>query len=141
MPLANRSAGRRPTVAAAALPIIGNLIGDAEPDVQKALSWALRSMAVVDRDAVVEFLERETALAARTNDGLRAWVIRDALQPVPAATAESIRTRLAGIRRQPGARPTSTAAAVADAFYGHHPDLRQGGAVEQGARRAGGGRP
>ena len=31
-------------------PIVAELIGDAEPDVQKALSWALRSMSVVDDD-------------------------------------------------------------------------------------------
>ena len=136
MPFANRSAGRDPSVAAHALPIIANLIGDSEPDVQKALSWALRSIAVVDREAVAAFLERETATASETNDGFRAWVIRDALQAIPAAAAEPIRTRLAGIRRQVGGRSTSTAAAAAEAFYGGNPGMRDHGYVEQGARQA-----
>ena len=34
--------GRNPEVAAHALPLLAQLIGDAEPDVQKALSWAYR---------------------------------------------------------------------------------------------------
>ena len=136
MPFVNRSAGREPEVAAHALPIVANLIGDADPDVQKALSWALRSMAVVDREAVAAFLERETETAVQTADGLRAWVIRDALQAVPAPRADSIRSRLAGIRRQAGARSTSAAAAVAAAFYGANPDTQRPGPVRQGARQA-----
>ena len=45
----DRRRGRDPDVAVHALPLLGQLIGDAEPDVQKALSWAYRSLTVVDR--------------------------------------------------------------------------------------------
>ena len=46
----DRKRGRDATVAAHALPLLGALMGDAEPDVQKALAWAYRSLTVVDRD-------------------------------------------------------------------------------------------
>ena len=39
---------RRPTSPRTACELLATLIGDAEPDVQKALSWAYRSMALVD---------------------------------------------------------------------------------------------
>ena len=55
------------------------LMGDAEPDVQKALSWAYRSLTVVDRPATDAALREETERAAATDDGHRAWVIRDTL--------------------------------------------------------------
>ena len=61
------------------LVILGLLIGDAEPDVQKALSWAFRSMALVDREATTTALAQHAERAARDGDGHRAWVIRDAL--------------------------------------------------------------
>ena len=134
LPFANRTAGRGPDVARHALPIIENLIGDANPDVQKALSWALRSMAVVDRDAVETFLERETETAAGAGDGHRAWVIRDALQAITPAEADRLRTRLAGIRRHAGTPSTSRAGAIADAFYGAKPDLRRS-RIDQGDRQ------
>ena len=38
------------------LGLIGELIGDDEADVQKALSWALRSLVVVDLPAVDDVL-------------------------------------------------------------------------------------
>ena len=48
LPFTDRTAGRRPDVAARGLALLGQLIGDAEPDVQKALAWAYRSITVVD---------------------------------------------------------------------------------------------
>ena len=42
-----------PEVAGHGLALLDELIGDAEPDVQKALSWASRSLTVVDSDAAV----------------------------------------------------------------------------------------
>ena len=63
------------------------LIGDAEPDVQKALSWAYRSMTVVDLAATTAALALETDRAAATADGHRAWVIRDACPKLAAADA------------------------------------------------------
>ena len=44
----DRRRGRDPEVAVHALPLLAQLMGDAEPDVQKALSWAYRSLTVVD---------------------------------------------------------------------------------------------
>jgi 3-methyladenine DNA glycosylase AlkD len=95
------------------LTAIAQLIGDDEPDVQKALSWALRNFAALDRAAVTRFLQTETETARRTNDGHRAWVIRDALSKLQPDAAARMRTDLDGIRRRPGAPSTSRAAAAA----------------------------
>ena len=116
LPFVNRSAGRAPDVTGHALPLLATLIGDSEPDVQKALSWAYRSMIVVDREATTVALESEAATAARTADGHRAWVIRDALPKLAPERAATIRDRLAGIRRKPGAPATSQAAELATRF-------------------------
>jgi 3-methyladenine DNA glycosylase AlkD len=90
-------------VASRGLMLIGMLLGDAEPDVQKALSWALRSLAPIDTEAVVAFVERETATAIKTNDGNRAWVLRDTLPKLPKETATAIRPQLDGLRRRSAA--------------------------------------
>ena len=100
-------------VVSRSLTLIGQLIGDEEPDVQKALSWALRSLAPIDPPAVVSFVEREACTAHDTNDGYRAWVLRDALPKLPAETQEAVRASLSGIRRRPGAPSTSRAATSA----------------------------
>ena len=96
------------------LMLIGLLMGDPEPDVQKALSWALRSLAPIDLAAVIAFLEVETATARDTGDGDRAWVIRDTLAKLPDENAAAFRAQLDGIRRRPagpGAARSSNAAA------------------------------
>lgn len=116
LPFVDRRAGREPIVAATALPILGALIGDREPDVQKALSWAYRSMTIVDLPATTAALEREAETAAGDDDGHRAWVIRDSLPKLEPDRADALRTRLAGIRRRGGAPSTSTAAALAEQF-------------------------
>ncbi|HEX7590559.1 MAG TPA: DNA alkylation repair protein [Candidatus Limnocylindrales bacterium] len=102
-------------VASRGLMLIGMLIGDSEPDVQKALSWALRSLAPIDEAAVVAFVERETANARKTNDGNRAWVIRDTLAKLPKETAKTLKPQLDGLRRRPAAANTkrSTSAGAA----------------------------
>src|SRR4051812_4219876 len=109
--------GRRPDERAAivrrGLPLIGDLIGDAEPDVQKALSWALRTLAAIDLPATAAFLRAEAATARATRDGGRAWVIRDTLGKLPDELAEELRAALDGIRRRPGAPSTSRARATA----------------------------
>lgn len=105
------------------LAVIGSLIGDEDPNVRKALSWALRELAVVDRSQVTAFIERETATAVATNDGNRAWVVRDALVKVEPRTASDIRARLSGIRVRPHAASTSTASGIAGRF-GRVPDPR-----------------
>ena len=118
IPFVKRGEGRQSIVAEHAFPIVANLLGDADPDVQKALSWALRSMATVDRRALTRFLDRESRTAQETNDGHRAWVIRDALAAINTADADPIKQRLDGIRRRPGSPSTSAASVVAAQFSG-----------------------
>jgi 3-methyladenine DNA glycosylase AlkD len=116
IPHIDRRAGRDPRIAATALPILGMLIGDAEPDVQKALAWALREQAKVDPAAVAAFCEAEAERAAADVDGHRAWVVREALVKLEPETADRLRERLAGVRRRPGAPSTSTAAGAVERF-------------------------
>ncbi len=117
----DRVRGRNPAVAGHALPLLAALMGDAEPDVQKALSWAYRSLTVVDRPATEAALRAESQRAAATDDGHRAWVIRDTLTKLDPATADEFRTRLVGIRKRPGAPATSPASETA-ARFGRLPD-------------------
>jgi 3-methyladenine DNA glycosylase AlkD len=114
----DRRRGRDPDVAAHALPILAQLMGDAEPDVQKALSWAYRSLTVVDLPGTVAALRHEADIAVRTEDGHRAWVIRDTLAKLDPVVADDLRDRLAGIRRHAGAPSTSDAAIAASRFGG-----------------------
>jgi len=121
--VATMTHGRRgrqlgPDIVARAVPILAELMGDAEPDVQKALSWAYRSLAALDREAVTAALRVETETATRTADGHRAWVIRDTLPKLAPTDAEQLRDRLAGVRRRADAPATSRAAATAAAFGG-----------------------
>lgn len=123
----NRRTGRGPEVVEHALPLLAQLIGDAEPDVQKALSWAYRSLAQIDRQRTTDALRLETARAVSTDDGHRAWVIRDSLSKLDLADADELRDRLGGIRRRPGAPSTSAAAGLVDRFGGvpdprYHPE-------------------
>jgi 3-methyladenine DNA glycosylase AlkD len=114
----NRRTGRGPEVAEHALPLLGQLMGDAEPDVQKALAWAYRSLEQVDPEATTQALRAETERAVETDDGHRAWVIRDALAKLDPAVAVDLKQRLEGIRRRPGAPSTSAAAEMAARFGG-----------------------
>jgi 3-methyladenine DNA glycosylase AlkD len=118
MPSVNHSAGREPEVATHSLAILATLIGDAEPDVQKALSWAYRSMAIVDLVATTAALEREATLAVETDDGHRAWVVRDSTSKLAPTDAARLKGLLKGIRRRAGAPSTSTAAELAQRFAG-----------------------
>jgi 3-methyladenine DNA glycosylase AlkD len=118
LPFVDRRRGRAPEIGAHGLDLIGSLIGDAEPDVQKALSWALRSLTLVDAPAVAAFVEREATRAAGTGDGQRTWVLRDTLAKLPPDVAALVRARLAGIRRSAAAPATSAAAALAARFTG-----------------------
>ena len=117
------SRGKRlgPTIVARSLPILGQLMGDDEPDVQKALAWAYRSLAAIDRAAVTADLRQQADQAVASDDGNRAWVIRDTLAKLDPADADALRTQLTGLRRRRDAAPTSSAAAVAAAF-GPMPD-------------------
>ena len=116
MPFADRHGGRTPEVVARGLAILELLMGDDEPDVQKALSWAYRNLASIEPTQTVTALETQTGIAARTGDGHRAWVIRDTLTKLPPDVATALRAGLAGLRRHPGDPATSRAAATAAQF-------------------------
>lgn len=118
IPFVDRRRGREPEVASRGLAILDQLIGDAEPDVQKALSWALRSLTRVDLAAVTGWCRRHARTAVSTSDGYRAWVVRDALTSLAPATAATLRDELRGVRRRPGAPSTSPAARTAARFVG-----------------------
>jgi hypothetical protein len=100
------------------LTLIKSLIGDADMDVQKALSWALRSWNEVDQAGVEALIREEAATAHGTDDGHRAWVLRDALTwpGTNQAFANEIRQALEGIRKRGDAPSTSPASEVAGAF-------------------------
>ena len=117
-PFIDHRLGRQPDIVRHGLDLIGQLLGDDEPDVQKALAWALRSLTLVDRGAVAAFCERESIRAAEDSDGHRAWVIRDALAKLDPAAAGPVRARLDGIRRRAGAPSSSAASAAAARFDG-----------------------
>lgn len=116
MPYVDRTRGRRPEVVERGLDVIGSLMGDASPDVQKALSWALRTLALLDPPTVSRFCLAQAEQAAAEDDGHRAWVLRDTVVKLPAVEADGIRQRVAGIRRRPGSSSTSAAAATAAQF-------------------------
>jgi 3-methyladenine DNA glycosylase AlkD len=116
IPHVDRRAGRTPEVVGHGLALLAQLVGDAEPDVQKALAWAYRTMAQLDRPATTAALEAETDRAVATDDGHRAWVIRDALSKLDPTSAEALRARLGRIRKRPGAPATSAASETAARF-------------------------
>ena len=60
----NRRTGRDPDLVPTALGLLDQLMGDAEPDVQKALAWAYRSLAQRDPEATTAALHRQADLAA-----------------------------------------------------------------------------
>lgn len=116
IPYVDRVAGRTGQVAARGLSIVGELIGDSAPEVQKALSWALRSMTLADRAATIAFLWQAAERARADDDGHRAWVVRDALGKLPPDVAHELRAAVTGIRRRPGAPSTARAARIAASF-------------------------
>lgn len=117
----NRRTGRGPELVPTALGLLDQLMGDAEPDVQKALAWAYRSLAQRDPEATTAALRHQAELATAQGDGHRAWVVRDSLTKLAPADAEELRSRLAGIRKRSGAPSTSQAATTA-ARFGELPD-------------------
>lgn len=118
---AERRRGPDPELASHALPLLAQLMGDAEPDVQKALSWAYRSLTAVDMTTTVAALRHETDTAVRTDDGHRAWVVRDTIAKLDPSVADDLRQRLTGIRRHTGA-PSTSEAALAAIRFGALPD-------------------
>ncbi|MGZ3587539.1 MAG: DNA alkylation repair protein [Candidatus Limnocylindrales bacterium] len=119
LPFELKPADREARLARApALELLGSLIGDDEPDVRKALAWALRSWRQVDPVGTAAFLRAEAATAVAATDGNRAWVIRDALTGAGAdrALAAELRAALIGVRRSGPRGNTSRAYAAAVAF-------------------------
>jgi 3-methyladenine DNA glycosylase AlkD len=111
-------AQRSRLAASGGLMLIESMIGDDAPEVQKALSWALRNWAQVDRAGTVALIEREARRAAGTGDGHRAWVVRDSLAVLELDDARALRELLSGIRRQARAPSTSRAHEAAAALAG-----------------------
>ena len=112
----NRGTGGGPDLVPKALDLLEALMGDAEADVQKALAWAYRSLAHLDREATTAALRREADIAIADADGHRAWVVRDSLSKLAPGDAADLRARLTTIRKRPGARSTSAAARTAERF-------------------------
>jgi 3-methyladenine DNA glycosylase AlkD len=121
LPHVDRSPDRSSEIVAQGLPLLEQLMGDAEPEVQKALAWAFRTLAELDPAATTAALEGHAELAARARDGHRAWVVRDALRKIDPTTATALRDRLAGVRRRSDA-PATSPAAVAAARFGAAPE-------------------
>lgn len=113
MPHARSLGGRDEVVVRRGLALVEQLIGDAEPDVQKALSWALRTFAQLAPEMTAAFLKAESQAARRDRDGNRAWVIRDSLSKLPADAAADLRSTLEGVRRISGGPSTARAAIMA----------------------------
>ena len=118
MPFIDRRVARSPEYVARALPVLGELVGDADADVQKALAWAYRSVAMVDPGAVAAALAVEGRQAAATRDGHRAWIIRSVAPRLSAADGRALRDLVSGVRRGSGAPSTSRAADLAARFGG-----------------------
>jgi 3-methyladenine DNA glycosylase AlkD len=118
-----------------ALDLVSTLMGDADDQVQKSLSWALREWSRVDGVAVERLLHRETTLAARTGDGHRAWVIRDALTLIDPRVATELRAQLADVRKRGSSVSTSEASRAAAAFSASM-DLADSVVAQQGERFA-----
>jgi 3-methyladenine DNA glycosylase AlkD len=117
----NRGTGQGPELVPTALALLDQLMGDAEPDVQKALAWAYRSLAQRDGPTTTAALRRQADIAVGHLDGHRAWVVRDSLVKLAPADADALRALLAGIRKRAGAPSTSSAATTA-ARFGELPD-------------------
>jgi 3-methyladenine DNA glycosylase AlkD len=117
----NRRTGRGRELVPTALGLLEQLMGDAEPDVQKALAWAYRSLAQRDPVATTAALRHQTDLAVEQDDGHRAWVVRDSLVKLVPGDADELRGSLAGIRKRAG-RPSTSPAATTAARFGELPD-------------------
>jgi len=77
-----------------ALSLVGELLGDADPNVRRALARALRELASIDGPATSAFLAAAADRAARENDAHRAWVVREALPALDPAMAARLHARL-----------------------------------------------
>ncbi len=136
LPHVDHGSGRTVAVATRGLDLVAQLIGDAEPDVQKALSWSLRELARVEPGLVGGFCRKESVRAAEGADGHRAWVLRETAPKLRPDDAAAVRRALAGIRRTSSAPSTSTAAATAAAFAAAGPGARDAAHADMNRRTA-----
>jgi 3-methyladenine DNA glycosylase AlkD len=116
VPTAERVPTLRGEASERALGLVGMLMGDAEPVVQKSLAWAIREWTPVDPEGVASLLREEARLAWTNSDGARAWVIRETCARQPAELVGELRSSLAGVRRQRSAASTSIAAVTSARF-------------------------
>ena len=120
IPHADRTAGRTPEVVRHGLAIVGDLMGDPEPDVQKALSWALRTLADRGPAGHRRLPARRDPHGPRHRRRLpRLGDPRHAARSCPRRSRRSCGTAVAGIRRRPGAPSTSRASATAADFLAY----------------------
>ena len=97
----NRRTGRDPALVPTALGLLEQLMGDAEPDVQKALAWAYRSLAQRDLAATTAALRRPDGPGGRAQR--RQSRLGDPRQPLEARTRRRRRAARA-LDRHPQAR-------------------------------------
>lgn len=136
MPFQVPASERRTLDGIRGLMLIESMMGDADEQVQKALGWALREWTRVHPQGVAALLDAEATIAAREDDGHRAWVVRDALDVQPGGAARTLRNRMASVRRRSGAPSTSRASAVAMEFVSAL-DSTDRAVQQQGKRMAG----
>ena len=103
-------------IVARGIPLLRELIGDADPDVQRAMAWAYRALARLDREATTAALQDEAAIAVASADGHRAWVVREVLPKLDPGAAAKLRAQLGSIRRRSSSPATSRAAEIASRF-------------------------
>lgn len=105
-----------PGIVLKGLPILRELIGDADPEVQRAMAWAYRTLAGLDREGTTTALRAEAAAAVASGDGHRAWVVREALPRLDPDVAAELKPQLAAVRRRSTSPATSRAAEIAGRF-------------------------
>ena len=104
-PARERGSGRQPDRRRPrGLALLRELIGDAEPDVHKALSWAYRTLAQVDRAATVEALRDEADGRHRETTATAPGSSATSFQARPAEVADELRGRLGTDPRRPARR-------------------------------------
>ena len=120
----NRRTGRGPELVPTALALLEQLMGDAEPDVQKALAWAYRSLAQRDRrrdhgGAAPPDRPAPWSTPTATAHGSSATACRSSRRPTRATCAHDSRASASVPARH---RPP--AAATTAAGFGGLPDPR-----------------
>ena len=119
IPFVDRTAGRTADVARRGLALVGRPAGrcGARCPEGALLGAPLHGAGRPARRRRVP-AQRRPRTPQPTDDGHRAWVIRDTLEKLPASVAAELGATLAGVRKRPGAPSTSRASATAADFLG-----------------------